>query len=164
MVAQLRSLWRDEAGFILSAEMVIILTISVLGMVTGLVCLQNAVLGEFADLSLAFQSLNQSYATPWYRGCWKWWGGITSFYSGSMFIDVFDGCVYGHGGAAYQTFDNGCEVVSGTCVNTPAATGTVHTEATTVAPAVPVQPCPQTPAQPVPSGTVLPGVPCDTCK
>ena len=92
MTALFRRLATDEAGLILSAELVIILTVAVLGMVVGLVSVQHAVLSEFADLGLAFQSLNQSYGTPSYRGCWKWWGGRTSWYSGSSFIDLYDGC------------------------------------------------------------------------
>ena len=93
MTALFRKLLNDEAGLILSAELVIILTITVLGMVVGLVNLQHALLNEFADLSLAFQSLNQSYHTPSFAGCWKWWGGRTSWVAGSTFIDVYDGCV-----------------------------------------------------------------------
>lgn len=105
MTAILRSLMRDEAGLILSAELVIILTVAVLGMIVGLVNLQTAILGEFTDLGLAFQSLNQSYYTPSYRGCWKWWGP-TSWVAGSRFYDYYDGCV---GGAGYG---GGCEIYS----------------------------------------------------
>lgn len=171
MFAQLQSLWRDEAGFIISAEMVIILTITVLGMVTGLVCLQHAILGEFADLSLAFQSLNQSYATPSYRGCWKWMG-FTSWYAGSSFIDVFDGCLVGTGGTStYQHYDSvGCEASGTGCVTSP-TTGTVTTDhgATTVSPAVPST----APVVPCPQGTTVPAapplghptnVPCQNCQ
>ena len=113
MTAILQELWRDEAGLILSAELVIILTIGVLGMIVGLANVQNALLGEFADLGLAFQSLNQSYRTPSYWGCWKIWGR-TSWVAGSSFIDLYDGCV------ANNSFGNGgCEILSGTnCVGT----------------------------------------------
>lgn len=169
MFAQLQSLWKDEAGFILSAEMVIILTISVLGMVTGLVCLQNAILGEFADLSLAFQSLNQSYATPSYRGCWKYWG-FTSWCAGSSFIDVFDGCAVGYGGmSTYQSFDGiGCEVTSGTGCATVPSTGTViiDSNTTTVAPCQQGCVVPNAPAagNPVPGGNVVPTLPCQNCQ
>jgi len=107
MTAILRGIWRDEAGLILSAELVIILTIAVLGMIVGLSNLQNALIGEFADLSLAFQNLNQSYSTPSYRGCWKIWGR-TSWTAGSCFIDCFDGCV-GNNQAGF----NNCEICSG---------------------------------------------------
>lgn len=90
-------LWNDETGLILSAEMVLILTIAVLGIVVGLVQVQTAVVSEFQDLALAFSSLNQSYSTPAFFGCRKWWGR-TAFTSGSGFIDFFDGCIANGGG------------------------------------------------------------------
>ena len=108
MTALWQNFLRDENGLILSAELVIILTITVLGMVVGLVNLQQGLLGEFADLGLAFQSLNQSYGTPSYYGCRKWWGR-TSWVAGSSFIDIFDGCVGGGPGNTYQ----GGEIIGG---------------------------------------------------
>lgn len=89
--------WDNEAGLILSAEMVLILTIAVLGIVVGLVQVQTAVVSEFQDLALAFSSLNQSYSTPAFFGCRKWWGR-TAWTSGSGFIDFFDGCIANGGG------------------------------------------------------------------
>ena len=58
-----KTLWNDEAGVILSAELVLISTILVLGMVAGLVELQCAVVAELSDLSSAFGNLDQSYQT-----------------------------------------------------------------------------------------------------
>ena len=63
----LKSLWNDEAGVILSAELVLIATILVLGMIVGLVELQAAVVGELSDLSSAFGNLSQSYNTAGFR-------------------------------------------------------------------------------------------------
>ncbi len=48
------SLWNDESGVILSAEIVLIGTILVLGMIVGLVELQCAIVAELSDLSSAF--------------------------------------------------------------------------------------------------------------
>lgn len=94
MTATIRSFANDEAGAILSAELIIILTITVLGMVVGLVNLQTALINEFTDLSMAFQSLNQSFCTPSFFGCRKWFGwGPTSFVGGSCFFNRFNGCV-----------------------------------------------------------------------
>ena len=59
----MKSLWNDESGVILSAELVLISTILVLGMVAGLVELQCAVVAELSDLSSAFGNLDQSYQT-----------------------------------------------------------------------------------------------------
>ena len=59
----MKALWNDEAGVILSAELVLIGTILVLGMIVGLVELQCAVVAELSDLSSAFGNLSQSYQT-----------------------------------------------------------------------------------------------------
>jgi hypothetical protein len=57
----MKTLWNDEAGVILSAELVLIGTILVLGMIVGLVELQCSIVAELSDLSSAFGNLNQSY-------------------------------------------------------------------------------------------------------
>ncbi len=57
----LKTLWNDESGVILSAEIVLVGTILVLGMIVGLVELQCAIVAELSDLSSAFGNLNQSY-------------------------------------------------------------------------------------------------------
>ena len=85
-------LMRNESGLILSAEMVLVLTIAVLGVIVGLVNVQTAVVTEFQDIALAFGGLNQSYSTPTFMGCRKWFFP-TSWTSGSGFIDFYDGCV-----------------------------------------------------------------------
>ncbi|MEO2020035.1 MAG: hypothetical protein ABGZ53_37365, partial [Fuerstiella sp.] len=59
----MKNLWNDESGVILSAELVLIGTILVLGMIVGLVNLQVAVVHELADLGDAFGNLSQSYNT-----------------------------------------------------------------------------------------------------
>lgn len=55
------SLWNDESGVILSAEIVLIGTILVLGMIVGLVELQCAIVAELSDISSAIGNLDQSY-------------------------------------------------------------------------------------------------------
>ncbi|MCA9084406.1 MAG: hypothetical protein KDA81_10140 [Planctomycetaceae bacterium] len=67
----MKNLWNDENGVILSAELVLIGTILVLGMIVGLVELQCAVVGELSDLGDAIGNLDQSYCVP----------GMTSFKS-----------------------------------------------------------------------------------
>jgi Flp pilus assembly pilin Flp len=57
----LKTLWNDECGVILSAELVLIATILVLGMIVGLVELQSSIVSELSDLSSAFGNLDQSY-------------------------------------------------------------------------------------------------------
>lgn len=63
----IKSLWNDEAGVILSAEIVLIGTILVLGVIVGLVELQSAVVQELGDLGGAFGVINQSYNTSGFR-------------------------------------------------------------------------------------------------
>jgi hypothetical protein len=94
----------NDSGLILSAELVLILTICVLGIVVGLVQVQHAVVSEFQDISLAFSGLNQSYVTPGFFGCRKW-GGPISWTAGSGFIDFYDGCI--GGGSAGGGFAGG---------------------------------------------------------
>ncbi len=58
------SLWKDENGAILLAELVLIASILVLGMlVAGLVELQSSIVQELGDFSNAFGNFNQSYTT-----------------------------------------------------------------------------------------------------
>lgn len=59
----LKTLWNDEVGVILSAELVLIATILVVGMIVGLVELQCSVVGELSDLGDAIGNLDQSYVT-----------------------------------------------------------------------------------------------------
>ena len=86
-----KSLWNDESGVILSAEIVLIGTILVLGMLVGLVELQCAIVAELSDLSSAFGNLSQSYTTSGFasskgNGLWKarTWG--------ASYWDLADAC------------------------------------------------------------------------
>ena len=58
----LKRLMNDEAGFIISMELVFILTIGVIGMVTGWSKLSASIAHELIDLSNAVGSLKQDYA------------------------------------------------------------------------------------------------------
>jgi len=58
----LRKLWQDDAGFVLSAELVLILTIAVLAMVVGLSSVAVAINTELNDLSSAFGNISQTFA------------------------------------------------------------------------------------------------------
>lgn len=81
----LQRLFNDESGVIISAELVLVLTIAVLAMIVGLSEVAVAVNTELNDISNAFGALNQSYA---YTGFHAW--GICklkSFVVGTTFID-----------------------------------------------------------------------------
>ncbi|MFK7777493.1 MAG: Flp family type IVb pilin [Gimesia sp.] len=96
--------WNDENGFVLSAELVIILTVAVLGMIVGLSYVQTAVVSELTDVSGAINSLNQNYA---YTGFYatSFYGKFKSYYSGSAYGS------YRRGGAVLGY--NGCELERG---------------------------------------------------
>lgn len=79
----LKQLWNDECGVIISAELVLVATILVIGMITGLASLRDAVVTEMADVGQAVSQLNQSFSI----------GGVVgpnTFTSGSAFIDTLD--------------------------------------------------------------------------
>ncbi len=55
------ALLNDEAGFIVSAELVLVATITVLGMIVGLSEIALNVNNELEDVGSAFASMSQSY-------------------------------------------------------------------------------------------------------
>ena len=61
MVRAFHSLTADESGFVVSAEVVLVLTIAVLGMVVGLTAVRDAVTQELNDLAHAFGAVSQTY-------------------------------------------------------------------------------------------------------
>lgn len=80
-----RKLWQDEAGFVVSTELVLIATIVVIGLVAGLSTVRDQVVTELADVADAISALDQSYS----------WGAITAHcgsVSGSFFDDAVDFC------------------------------------------------------------------------
>jgi len=62
MLNLLKALRQDEYGVILSTEIVIIGSILVIGLITGLTCLQKSVNEELKDVAGAIGALDQSYA------------------------------------------------------------------------------------------------------
>lgn len=57
----LRNFCKDDNGFIVSAELILIATIMVLGLVVGLVELQASMLHELNELGEAIGSISQSF-------------------------------------------------------------------------------------------------------
>ncbi len=62
------ALLNDEAGFIVSAELILIATILVLGLVVGLSEVAHSVNGELNDVGAAIGSVNQSYTFSGFTG------------------------------------------------------------------------------------------------
>ena len=88
----LRKLWNDECGAVISAELVLVLTILVIGVIVGLSEVAVAVNTELNDISNAIGSLDQSFAFTGFRAD----GGIgnksKSAVAGSRFTDAHDDC------------------------------------------------------------------------
>jgi hypothetical protein len=87
----MKSLWNDENGVILSAELVLIGTILVLGMLVGLVELQCAIVAELSDLGDALGNLDQSYVASGLTSV-KGNGRIKAATAGASYDDRADTC------------------------------------------------------------------------
>lgn len=83
--------WNDESGVIISAELVLVLTICVLGVIVGLSSVVVAVNTELVDVAHAIGVLNQSFAYPGFRGCKKG-GNPISYTFGAVNTDGIDDC------------------------------------------------------------------------
>ena len=82
----MRKLFNDEAGFVVSAELVLVLTIAVLGMAVGLAAVRDSITSELIDISNAFGAVNQSFTV---NGVMKGTHGTTP---GFGFADRGDDC------------------------------------------------------------------------
>ena len=81
----LLNLWSDEAGAIVSAEIVLVATILVIGMIVGLKTLRDAVVTELADVGQAISQMDQGYT---YSAV----DGHAAATAGSLFLDEVDYC------------------------------------------------------------------------
>ena len=84
-------LWNDEAGVIISAELVLVLTICVLGVIVGLSSVVVAVNEELQDTAHAIGVLNQSFGFTGFTGCKKG-GSPLSYTYGAANTDTPDDC------------------------------------------------------------------------
>ena len=85
-------LLKDEAGFIISAELVLVATILVIGLIVGLSEVQHAIVNELNDVGDAIGQVNQSYAYSGFSKPNQFKGGVASFTRGSSFVDERDEC------------------------------------------------------------------------
>lgn len=76
---------QEEAGFVVSAELVLVSTIVVMSLVVGLSEVSNAINQELEDVASAFGSLNQSYHFNGLHGC-------KAHVAGSEWYDRADEC------------------------------------------------------------------------
>ena len=96
----LNRLWSDEAGLVLSAELVFMASIVVIGMIVGLSAARDGVTSELSDVGSAVTEYNQGYLV----------NGITGHgaaIAGTQFSDNTDYCDVADDTAA---IDEGCIV------------------------------------------------------
>lgn len=87
----LKNLWNDNSGVILSAELVLIGTILVIGLIVGMVELQCAVVAELSDLGDAIGNFDQTFQTSGLTS-FKHHGGIKAATAGTRYNDYPDTC------------------------------------------------------------------------
>jgi len=85
-----RQLLNDEAGFIISAELVLVATLLVIGLIVGLSEVQHAVVSELNDVADAIGELNQSYSFSGFHK--RDFGRVHAVTYGSDFEDQRDDC------------------------------------------------------------------------
>lgn len=91
MAGNFSKLLNDDNGFVISAELVLVLTIAVLGMVVGLTAVRDSVTHELNDLAHAFGSVNQSYSVTGLKKA-RWCDDVHAWVAGFGFRDVSDEC------------------------------------------------------------------------
>jgi len=82
---RLLRLWHEESGAIISAEIILVASILVIGVVVGLKSVRDSVVTELADVAQAIANVNQSYS---YSGT----SGHHAFTGGGFFFDQADFC------------------------------------------------------------------------
>lgn len=87
----LKQLWNDEAGFIVSAELVLISSLLVIGLIVGMSEVQHAINGELCDVGEAIGAINQSFFFTGFRS-FKHDGSLKARSEGSIFRDRADEC------------------------------------------------------------------------
>ncbi len=81
----LKRFWSEEAGAIISAEIMLVATILVIGMIVGLKSVRDSVVTELADVAQALANVSQSYS---YSGV----AGHHAFSGAGSFTDASDFC------------------------------------------------------------------------
>ncbi len=108
----IRALWHGESGFVVSAELILVLTISVLAMLAGLSEIAVSVNTELNDVSNATGALNQTYACSGFSGSTVGVDGVSgkskSIVAVSRFNDAVDDC----------DLNTTCDLVTGTAAVT----------------------------------------------
>ncbi|MCE9605096.1 MAG: hypothetical protein K8U03_09380 [Planctomycetia bacterium] len=81
----LKRFWKEEFGAIVSAEVMLVATILVIGVIVGLKSVRDSVATELADVAQAFGNVNQTYS-------YSATSGHHTFTAGGQFTDAADFC------------------------------------------------------------------------
>lgn len=111
-----RALLHDENGFIISTELVVVATLLVVGLITGVQAVQTSVVGEMSEVAAAIGSINQSYVLPGRHGCTSWGCGRVAWTGGSCFADGVE--------VTAQVADFGCAYTGYSCYSRPTFSAT----------------------------------------
>lgn len=65
----MRKLWADDCGALIATEWVFVATILILGVITGLVAVRQAVISELTEFAQAVLALNQSFSFSGQTNC-----------------------------------------------------------------------------------------------
>ena len=76
-------IWNDCDGSVVSTELLMVTSVLVAGLASGLTSVRDAVISEFSDVAHSVQELNQSFS---YQGS----EGHAAMTAGSDYIDRFD--------------------------------------------------------------------------
>ena len=79
MLTVLQTFWLDQAGVLVSAELVIVVTLCILALLVGLGEITSAIAAELSSISCGVETLNQSYQ-------FSSSGGAFSFVAGSQYV------------------------------------------------------------------------------
>ena len=85
MKVLMKKLWSDEAGFIVSTELILVASLLVIAMVVGAATIRDQVVAELGDTAGAVSELNQSVVVYGITG-------HSSAVAGWDFVDQLDFC------------------------------------------------------------------------
>ena len=75
---QMLKLWNDDCGALIATEWVFVVTILILGIITGLVAVRQAVISELTETAQAILALNQSFSFSGQSNCESFTGGSSA--------------------------------------------------------------------------------------
>ena len=78
-------LWSEETGAIVSAEIMLVMSILVIGVIVGLKSVRDSVVTELADVAQALANVSQTYS-------YSATSGHHAYTGGGLFTDAADFC------------------------------------------------------------------------